>query len=370
MNKTLIICPHCSKEISLQKFLDEHEEKIKENYKTDLMEKLNDEKKRLTEENEKIKKKFKEQLSDEVKENIQVEYEKEFKEKELTIKKEIKQKYINAEKNLSGLILKKEEEYKKLELELQKKSKEFELKTERSLGRIRELENSIISSKDSELKGEIQEILIEDFLKKKFPYDNVEAIKKGVKGGDCILNIQKNGITISKIYFESKDTSSFTESWVSKFLSDMARHDAHFGFLITRTLPKDFDRTTGYIKRMNKIFITGFDYAYLFVLVTSIRETIMNSYAKSPKVNVNKEMEKVWKVVKSPQFQNSFRVIYNTRMDLIKNIEKQNNTHHKNIAFQKKTLERLDDAFRDLAYQFNSISERIIPQLEDYTEED
>ena len=79
-----------------------------------------------------------------------------------------------------------------------------------------------LKQRSMEVQGEVQEELIEDYLSRKFPSDNVVPIKKGQKGGDCILVIKSNtGEEIGKIYFESKDQKSFSEDWPNKLLNDM-----------------------------------------------------------------------------------------------------------------------------------------------------
>ena len=69
-----------------------------------------------------------------------------------------------------------------------------------------------IKQKSVEIQGEVQEELIEDFLRNRFPEDTVEEIKKGSKGGDCIQTINHKGQSnLAQIYFESKDHKNFKE---------------------------------------------------------------------------------------------------------------------------------------------------------------
>ena len=79
-------------------------------------------------------------------------------------------------------------------------------------------------------KGEAQEELLEEFLKAKFPYDKIEPVKKGKKGGDLIQTvIDKQNNQTGKILHERKEVLKFDEQWIGKLLSDMSAIDATQG---------------------------------------------------------------------------------------------------------------------------------------------
>jgi hypothetical protein len=94
-----------------------------------------------------------------------------------------------------------------------------------------------------EMQGEIQEKAIEEWLSSHFPLDNIEEIKKGARGGDCIQKIntptqQNCGI----IYYESKRTKVFQPAWIDKFKNDMREKSASIGVIVTQTMPTDMKR--------------------------------------------------------------------------------------------------------------------------------
>lgn len=94
-----------------------------------------------------------------------------------------------------------------------------------------------------QLQGEVQEIAIEDFLKKSFPIDLIEEVKKGAFGADCLQTVnttmrQNCGL----IYYESKRTKGFQKSWIEKFKKDMRDKGVDIGILVTETMPQDMVR--------------------------------------------------------------------------------------------------------------------------------
>lgn len=94
-----------------------------------------------------------------------------------------------------------------------------------------------------QLQGEIQELAIEEYLQNKYPFDAIEEIKKGVRGGDCIQTVHTREIqNCGKIYYESKRTKDFQKVWIEKFKADMRDKGADVGVLVTEVLPRELDR--------------------------------------------------------------------------------------------------------------------------------
>lgn len=92
----------------------------------------------------------------------------------------------------------------------------------------------------TQLQGEVQEIAIEEWLTHNYPLDDIEEIKKGVSGADCIqiINTQFRQ-NCGSIYYESKRTKNFQANWIEKFKSDIQAKGASVGVLITQTMPND-----------------------------------------------------------------------------------------------------------------------------------
>jgi hypothetical protein len=94
-----------------------------------------------------------------------------------------------------------------------------------------------------QMQGEVQELIIESFLRESFPLDTIVEIGKGVKGAD-ILHIVNSRIkeNLGKIYIESKKTKEYQASWIEKFKVDMREKGANIGVIITHVMPKDMER--------------------------------------------------------------------------------------------------------------------------------
>jgi len=94
-----------------------------------------------------------------------------------------------------------------------------------------------------QLQGEVQELIIEEWLSGNYPLDTIEEIKKGARGADCIQTINTRSATnCGKIYYESKRTKAFQPAWVEKFKADIRDRGANIGVLVTEALPADMNR--------------------------------------------------------------------------------------------------------------------------------
>ena len=236
--------------------------------------------------------------------------EKNKKELELKIRQELKDKIeISKQETVQRAEEQAEKKYKaiiekeKEEKEIIKKSQEI---TQRRLEERTQEINQIMQDRKVELQGEVQEERIQDYLRKVFPEDNVEEIKKGARGGDCILTINdREKKNIAKIYFESKDTKAFQEKWVDKLLNDMKDKGIANGVMIVSksALPPDFNEFGGYVERYgNTITIIPLVFPIIHAIVSKIRSILIYKSRENNNHQVPLLMKKAWENLQSPNF--------------------------------------------------------------------
>jgi len=368
-----ITCPHCTKSFSADDFLKNHIEDHKKNtektikelnkkaeierkkVQDDYKKKLEEEKMLLSNEiSEKLKKDNKSKLKDLNARIIKAENEK--KKTQEDYKKKIEKEKAQIEKELTSQISKKltSQITSKHQMDLERKDKEMELFKKRQQNKVSEMEKQL-KQKSVEVQGEIQEELLEDFLGRKFPEDHVEPIKKGEKGGDCILSIKSQIDTeCAKIYFESKDHKNFKEDWVDKLLKDMKVKNITYGIIVTRTPPKDFAKDTGVDDRHGKtIFIIPMDYAIIHTTVKFIRERILYSIIKNKSnIDVSKEMKRLWDHMRGPGFQLPIRSIYGSMKRVEYLVEKDKKFFEKNQAKKEHAVMDMQQDLKELLLSF------------------
>lgn len=277
-NQTQINCPECGSQIDVNdilkhqiedtikkeyqsKFLEQSQtlkkeqsefEKKKQNYETELNLAKKDLEKSLK---AKLKIELAEEQSDLIS-NMQEELKdkshkvKELHKKEgeiLKLKREIEEATslakLEAQKEVDAL-LKKERISAKQEAvsENELKMKEYEKQLADQKKLMEEMKRKHEQG-SMQLQGEVQELAIEEWLQSKYPLDTISEIKKGANGADCLQTVNtRTNQNCGTIYYESKRTKSFSNSWIEKFKNDIRDKNANIGVLVTEVLPSDMDR--------------------------------------------------------------------------------------------------------------------------------
>ena len=117
------------------------------------------------------------------------------------------------------------------------KIREYEKRLEDQKNSIDELKKKA-EQVSHQLKGEIQELAIEDFLTANFPFDLIQEVKKGQRGADAIQVVRNNlQQECGKIIYESKRTQAFNEKWIEKLKDDQKNQQAEIAVIVTETMP-------------------------------------------------------------------------------------------------------------------------------------
>ena len=356
-NSFKITCPHCTKSFSADDFLKNHIEEHEKNTEKRIKElnnKVESEKKKVREDYNKKLEKEKMLLSSEISKKL----EKDNKTKLSNLNNRLS-KAENEKKKIESEYTKKLEKEKtqissKHQMDLERKDKELEILKKSQQKKVEEMEKQL-KQKSVQMQGEIQEELLEDFLRRKFPQDHVEAVNKGVKGGDCILSINNQSEKdCAKIYFESKDHKNFKEDWVDKLLKDMKEKNIGYGVIVTRVLPKTFEKNTGIDERHgNRILIMPMNYEIIHTAIKFIREKILNIHInKKENVDVPKEMRRLWDHMTGPGFQLPIRSIYSSMKRVEYLVGKDKKFFEKNQAKKENAVMDMQQDLKELLLSF------------------
>ncbi len=213
-----------------------------------------------------------------------------------------------------------------VELERKKIRKDVEAKSELLVAEkehvIQQLKNQLTEASrkaeqgSSQLRGEVMETCLEDYLRQCFPMDTIEEITKGAKGGDSLHFVhsamQQN---CGSIYYETKRTKDFQPSWISKFKADMRARNADIGVLVTETYPKGMER----LSLKDGIWICSLEEAkgLCYVLRESL---ILLHQAKASQSNKSGKMEILYEYMVNNEFRMQMEAIVEAFTTLQKNL--------------------------------------------------
>lgn len=225
------------------------------------------------------------------------------KENELKFKQE--QLQLKLEKEMlerSRGIEEKAKKQKDEEFELVKK--EYEKKIETQMNLVKEMQRKAEQG-SMQLQGEIQELEIESILARTFPYDEIEEVKKGIRGADAIQTvINEFGQICGKIIFESKRTQNWGGDWIEKLKTDQRETGAEIAVLVTQTMPKDMER----FGERDGVWVCGFHEVKGLVFV--LRQILIRTQqAKSVNENKADKMSLLYSFLTSSQFKQQMEAI-------------------------------------------------------------
>ncbi len=160
---------------------------------------------------------------------------------------------LEAEKKIQKERLEYEEqiikrEHQRMELQLKERDHKVEMKLKEREKVIDDMKKQLEEARrkaeqgSMQLQGEVQELAIEEYLRDNFPFDEIEEIKKGARGGDCLQIVHdRTNRDCGIIYYESKRTKDFQPAWIEKFKADMRVKGADIGVIVTQSMPKDME---------------------------------------------------------------------------------------------------------------------------------
>jgi len=93
-----------------------------------------------------------------------------------------------------------------------------------------------------QLQGEVQELELEENLRREFSLDVIEPVPKGEFGGDVVQRVVSvSGQLCGMILWESKRTKNWSDGWLPKLREDQRAAKADIAVIVSQSLPKGLD---------------------------------------------------------------------------------------------------------------------------------
>ncbi len=188
-----------------------------------------------------------------------------------------------------------------------------------------------------QLQGEVQEIAIEEYLKGCFLMDEIEDVKKGANGADCIHKIKNiRNQQVGSVLYESKRTKNFQNGWIEKVKQDQLEACADIAVIVTETMPG---------QEKNLCLIDGVwicDFATFKWLAKVLREKVVEVKA-SQVVQQDKgnKMTVLYDYFTGTEFKLQVETIIRCFLDMKEGIEKHKLVYLKHVKTQEKLIEQV-----------------------------
>ena len=343
MTKETIKCPECGEVIELSEAISHDiEVRLKQQYENE----IGKTKKAIE---EKAKKEAQESL------NIKISDLNEQLEEKTKNLKEAQRQELELRKRQREL----EEKEEKLELELsrkidaerqkiiQKTSKEFEethrLKDAEKDKQLDDMKKQIDELKrkseqgSQQMQGEVLELELEESLKEEFPFDVIEPVAKGVKGGDIIQTVKtQSGRICGKILWETKRTKNWSDSWIQKLKDDQRDAKADLAILVSETLPKGFH----HFRLISGVWVT--DILSAVSLALALRVVLIQvARERETQVGKKEKMELAYNYLTGQEFRNRVEAIVESFTAMKADLEAERRAMLKIWAKREKQIERV-----------------------------
>jgi hypothetical protein len=156
-----------------------------------------------------------------------------------------------------------------------------------------------------QLQGEVQELELENLLRAKFPFDNIEPVPKGEFGGDVLQRVvSPSGQPSGTILWESKRTKNWSDGWLVKLREDQRTAKAEIAVLVSQVLPKgveSFDVVDG-------VWVTS--PRAVLPVATVLRHTLLQvSMARQVSDGQQTKTEMVYQYLTGPRFRHRVEAI-------------------------------------------------------------
>jgi hypothetical protein len=343
VTKETIKCPNCGEEIELSEAISHDiEMRLKQRYEKEIG---------------KIQKSFEEKAKKEAQELVNL--------KTSDLKEQLEEKTKNLEEaQKHELALRKkqrelEEKEEKLELELSRKidderqkiiekaSQGFEekhrLKDAEKDKQLNDMKTQIDELKrkaeqgSQQMQGEVLELELEESLKEEFPFDDIEPVAKGIRGGDIIQIVKtQSGRICGKILWETKRTKTWSDSWIQKLKDDQREAKADMAILASESLPKGFH----HFRQISGVWVTDIISAVSLALALRV---VLIQVAREREVQVGKKekMEIAYNYLTGSEFRNRVEAIVESFIAMKEDLEAERRAMQKIWAKREKQIERV-----------------------------
>jgi hypothetical protein len=354
MNEQFITCPKCDERIKLTDAIRSPiEEGLRREFEAQSKQREKEFDERLAEARaqleEKAKKQAEESVTVELK-DLRAQLDERSQQLDTARKQELdlrkRQRELEArEKNQElELARKLDEERQKIWREAASKSdeqnlmrmREKDLLMEQLKGQIEELKKRVEQG-PQQRQGEAQELVLDDRLRAQFPFDEIEAVAKGRKGGDVIQRVRDNvGRQAGSILWESKRTRAWSDTWIAKLKDDMRAAKADVAVLVTEVLPKDCEHS-GLVEG---VWVADFPFA--LGLGMALRDALLQiTQARGAASGQAEKMEVLYRYLSGPQFRQRVEAIVESFSTMKVDLDAEKRAMERQWAKREKQIERV-----------------------------
>jgi hypothetical protein len=316
MNEQIITCPNCGKQFPLSEIAAQQiEDSIKE---------------RLVSERATLKRRLKKDYDVKFK----VEFDQRKKLLEENARKKIEEEYLNKDQEKDGLI-------------------------NLLRGQISDLERRAQQG-SQQLQGDVAELSLENILHVNFPVDQIEPVPQGIRGADILQKVRSvTGQECGILIWESKNTKSWNETWLSKLKDDQRSIRAEIAVLVSAALPPNIT----HFGNMEGVWVT--DVRYAVGLAAVLREGLIQiSTTRRAAEGKNEKMEMLYGYLSGSDFKQRVEAIVESFVTMHSDLEREKRAMETAWSKREKQIQRVIRNVAGMYGDMQGIIGAILPPIE------
>lgn len=207
-------------------------------------------------------------------------------------------------------------------------------------------------------QGETLELTLETKLKAEFPNDEIEEVKKGIRGADLTQTvIDKLNRKCGSILWESKN-AKWSDGWIEKLKEDQRQAKADLAVLVSVNLPEGIN-TFNFIRGVWVCSWTSF-----VPLALALRFNLINIYfEKQNAVGVDEKMKVLYEYLTGNEFKHRVEGIVEAFGTLQEDIEREKRWFSSKWARQEKEIRKVIDHTHGMYGDLQGVTGRALPEI-------
>ncbi len=186
-------------------------------------------------------------------------------------------------------------------------------------------------------QGEVLELDFEEFLKTKFPSDDISPVPKGMRGADILQKVySRSGQYCGSIIWETKRTKSWSNAWIQKLKDDQREVKAEIAVLATEAMPKDINT----FEQIDGVWVTNLTLAGS--LAVALRTGLIKvAQARNAAISKDEKMEVLYKYLSGPEFKQKIEAIVEAFKSMKEDLEQEKRAIMRIWNKREKEIERV-----------------------------
>lgn len=212
-----------------------------------------------------------------------------------------------------------------------------------------------------QLQGEVLELHVEQSLTTTFFHDQIEEVKKGVRGADVIQTVRTpTGAVAGTIIWEAKRAENWSDKWLEKLKDDQQEAKADLAVLVTTALPKGAE---GPFLRLGDVWVITPQ--VLKPMAETLRVILLECHKlRQANTGKNERIELLFNYLASPVFSQRMRTVLDSTTTMQSDLEAEKRAFNKIWAKRQAQIDRISKCMGTVIGELQAISQDALPSLQ------